>query len=78
MINAGISLDPPQLSSEDIQIGFANLHKQNIGFLVIDYSPLAVPSAQWVNHKEAWRQIMPFTPVYEDEYVLVYRTDITP
>ncbi|MFZ0545733.1 MAG: hypothetical protein WAM60_09870, partial [Candidatus Promineifilaceae bacterium] len=70
LLRAGsVNLEPVPIP-DNVEDSFRLLAENNVGFLVLDKALMEESQLDL----EAWRKAIPFEPVYEDAFVLVYET----
>ncbi len=66
-----IDLEPVEITAEEVEASFEQLAAVNVGFLVLDKERLAEVGEDIGR----WQELIGWEPVYEDELVVVYKTD---
>jgi hypothetical protein len=68
LLSAGQGDEPnPPAADVDVEAALAHLAEADIGYLVFDKNAMG-------EMLEAWREVVPRQPVYEDQFLVAYRT----
>lgn len=71
LLKAGTTDAAPSLTPDEIQTSLSQLSEVNVGYLIFDKQIMT-----WTEIDiEAWREIMPIDPIYEDTLVIAYKID---
>lgn len=76
LLRAGAVNETPVLFPQDATAALHQLAEANVGFLIIDKALLneAYREETSLLDIEDWRNLMPVTPIYEDDLLLVFPT----